>query len=280
MSTTTGLSCQHCGAKTNGVVLCRRCQTTADVSLSSIAAGHAALFSLGGGAPRVRRRSGPADPTGNTAGAEDEQTTDIETAAAETTIMLVGWCRVLVDDRPQLTLPGDSVVAMVEFLRHSLRTIVVLEWAGAFLSDLLKTERQLQRIISRNQGYWYAGICGARTGEGADDWCPADLFVSPGVTYVRCRACGSWWSVTQRRARVIEEARDALLPVAVIARAAVSLLAGEPSQQRLEARLRKWVERGQLEDYGVRVLEGRPRRVYRLGEVLDRLADEVSGVSA
>jgi hypothetical protein len=113
-----------------------------------------------------------------------------------------------------------------------------------------------------------------------DDWCPADLFVTPGDTFLRCRTCGTFWSVAQRRDQVIAQARDALLPVAVIARAVVQLLEGEPSQQRLEARLRKWVERGLLDDYGVRVLEGRPRRVYRLGDVIDRLTREASGVSA
>lgn len=277
----TGLVCQHCKAKTNGVVLCRRCRTTAEISLSTIAASHAALFSLGTTVPRVRRRSGPADPTGNAVSiVQVEADVVLEDAAAETTTMLVGWVRVLVDDRPQLAWPGDSVTTMVAFVARNLRTIVTLEWAGAMLKDLLTTERRLHRIVSRSQGYWYAGVCAGRTGDGPEDWCPQDLFVSPGDTYVRCKTCGTWWSVAQRRAQVIEQARDALLPVAVIARAAVSLLAGEPSQQRLEARLRKWVERGQLEDYGVRVLEGRPRRVYRLGEVLDRLADEVSGVHA
>lgn len=275
----SGLSCQHCRAKTNGVVLCRRCRTTVEVSLATIMISHEALFSLGTTVPRVRRRSGPADPTGNAVNTNDREVTDIETVAAETTTMLSGWVRILVDDRPQLSWPGDSVSSMAEFLSRNMRTIVVLEWAGALLDDLLSTERRLHRIVSSNQGYWYAGVCAGRTGDGPDDWCPADLFVSPGKTYVRCRSCGTWWSVAQRRAQVIEQARDSLLPVAVIARAAVSLLAGEPSQQRLEARLRKWVERGVLEDYGVRVLEGRPRRVYRLGDVLDRLAREASGVS-
>lgn len=273
------LSCRHCHARTNGVVLCRRCRTTAEVSLATIVNSHEALFSLGITVPRVRRRSGPSDPTGNAIGAGDTESLDIETAAAETTVMLTGWVRVLVDDRPQLWWPGDSVRATAEFLAKNLRTISVLEWSGEFVRDLLSTERRLARIIGRNQGHWYAGVCAGVTGPGPDDWCPADLFISPGDTYVRCKVCGTRWSVAQRRAQVLEQARDSLLPVAVIARAAVSLLAGEPSQQRLEARLRKWVERGQLEDYGVRVLEGRPRRVYRLGDVIDRLAREVSGVS-
>lgn len=270
----SALSCQHCRAKTHGVVLCTRCQTTAQYALRTIAESHAALFSLK--VPeRVRRRRGEVvDPTGNAASTA-QAPTDVETLAAQTTNMLSTWVRALLDDRPQLAPPRDSVSAMSHFLGVHLRTIAVLEWAGAFLRDLLDAERQLHLVVRRSQGYWYAGICRAQTGAGPDDWCPQDVFVSPGERYVRCRACGHLWSVERRRTQVIGEARDLLLPVSVIARAAVALLDGQPSQQRLEHRLNKWVERGVIEDYGVRVLEGRPRRVYRFGDVLDQLASEV-----
>jgi hypothetical protein len=274
------LTCRHCQAKTEGVVLCKRCQTTAAVSLEAIPASHVALFSIGDiERPRTRQRSGPSDPTGS-AVTRDRSVSKTETAAAETTAMLDTWVRRLLGDRPELVRPRDSVTGHAEFLKRNLRVIATLDWAGEFLGDLLGFERRLNRIVSRSQGYWYAGICGGITGEGPDDWCPQDLFVTPGDRFIRCRACRTFWSVDQRRDQVIAQARDALLPVAVIARAAVSLLEGEPSQQRLEARLRKWVERGDLDDYGVRVLEGRPRRVYRLGDVIDRLTREVSGIHA
>jgi len=265
------VTCVHCGAATNGVVLCARCVTTTAAALTNVASHHTALFSLGSPAP-VRRRTGMADPTGNAVGSRPPSDS-IETAAAETTTMLVGWTRALVDDRG-VQPPANNVSAMAAFLTKHLASIATLGWAGELLRQALDFERRLQRLVSRNQGHWYAGICGAPTGEGMDDWCPADLFVRPGERYVRCRACGAHWSVDQRRAAVIEEARDALLPVAVIARAAVSLLGEETSQQRLEARLRQWVKRGQLDDYGVRVLAPgqQPRRVYRLGEVMDLLA--------
>lgn len=273
------LTCAHCQATTEGVVLCKRCRTTAAVSLEAIAANHADLFTFGSTPAPVRRRSGRSDPTGSAASRGDDRGSRIEDAAAETRAMLNGWVQRLIQTKPDLHAPRD-VSAMTALLTQHLRTIATAAWAGEFLAELLTYERRLKRLLSGNRGHWYAGICAARTGPEPDDWCPADLFVTPGEDVVRCRGCGTRWSVDQRRAEVIAQARDTLLPVALIARAAVSLLEGEPSQQRLEARLRKWVERGDLDDYGVRVLEGRPRRVYRLGDVIDRLTREVSGIHA
>lgn len=194
--------------------------------------------------------------------------------------MLSTWVRVLLDDRRELRPPGDTVVETSAFLRHNLRSIATLEWAGELVRETLSLERKLHRLVSQSQGHWYAGICASRTGTEIDDWCPQDLFVHPGQKYIRCRGCGTSWSVEQRRVLIIEQARETLLPVSVIARAAVSLLDGEPSVQKLEARLHKWVQRKQLEDYGVRVLiQGQqPRRVYRLGDVMDRLTRETGAV--
>jgi hypothetical protein len=268
------LTCLHCRATTNGVVLCTRCRTTAEVALDNLAAYHADLFSLPTNNVRIRRRSGPADPTGNLIAVGDGGG-GVEAAAAETNTMLTAWCRILLDTRTQLRPPPDSVTGKAAFLRQHLNSIATLEWAGELVRQLLRFERRLHKIVSANRGQWYAGICGGRTGDALDDWCPVDLFIRTSETWVRCPACGTGWSVDQRRRRVIEQARDELLPVSLIARAAVSLLEGEPSHQRLEARLHKWVQRGQLEDYGVRVVDGRPVRVYRLGDVLDRLVTEV-----
>jgi hypothetical protein len=273
----TALSCQHCRAQTVGVVLCKRCQSTASVALQNIAAYHGDLFGAGHEVARIKRRSGSADPTGNAIAANPDHETAAETAAVEATNMLTGWVRILIDDRPGLAWPANTVPAMTDFLREQLRTIAVLEWAEPMLRDLLTFERRLERIVAGSAGQWNAGVCGARTGEGPDDWCAQELVVRPGVRHPRCPSCGTPWSVEARRKQVIEQARDMLLPVSLIARTAVTLLPGEPSQQRLEARLRKWVERGSLDDYGVRVLDGRPRRVYRVGDVIDRLVRDSSG---
>lgn len=269
------MKCLHCTAATNGVLLCARCRTTTEVALQNIASYHRQLFSLGSVA-HVRGRSGPSDPTGNAAGTTRVEDS-VEAAAVDTMTLMARWVGRLLADRPGSKRPVGTVTASAAFMHRHLRTIVVLDWGGEFLRELLVIEKRLTQLVSRHQGHWYAGICAARTGLEFDDWCPADLFVRPGLSFIRCPSCGAHWSVEQRRAQVIEQARETLLPVSVIARAAVSLLEDEPSVQKLEARLHKWVQRGQLEDYGVRVLiKGQqPRRVYRLGDVMDKLTREV-----
>lgn len=272
------MNCLSCTATTTGVTLCARCRTTAEVALQIIARSHRELFSLGT-PTQVRRRSGPADPTASAVTVRVQDT--VEAAAAGTMSMLAAWVDRLLAAKPSLRRPAATVTASTAFLHRHLRTIAVHEWAGDFLRELLATEKRLNHLVSRHQGHWYAGICGARTGTQVDDWCPRDLFVHPGNSFIRCPGCGTYWSVEQRRTQVIEQARETLLPVSVIALAAVTLLDGEPSVQKLENRLRQWVARGQLEDYGVRVLGAgqQPRRVYRLGDVIDRLIGEASGVT-
>ena len=70
------------------------------------------------------------------------------------------------------------------------------------------------------------------------------------------------------------DASDQLAPVRTIAKIVVELT-DEPSVERLTRRIEKWVDREQLVDYGVRVLDGRPRRVYRIGDVLELVSGEV-----
>jgi hypothetical protein len=227
--------------------------------------------------------------------------------------MLVGWVRVLVDERPQLGYPSDTVKSLAGFLTANLRTIATLEWAGEMVRESLIFEHRLRRIIERSKGQWYAGICsneleperphdahsclctchlGLDIGcdiEGGCGrelstieavYCSRDLYAQPGATYVKCPSCRAQWRVAERRHILLEEARDTLLPVTVIARAALTLLDGEPSLARLDARLRKWIERGKLDDYGVRVIAGQPRRVYRMGDVIDTLTREASRTRA
>jgi len=309
----TGLKCMYCNAdSTNGTVLCKRCRTTVRMALGNVASYHADLLSLGGETLRLSRSAGSiSDPTGTAVAREDSLTRERDApdqAAAATKTMLVGWARVLVDDRPQLELPDDTVKSLAAFVAHHLPTIATLEWAGEVARESVRFEKRLRRIIERSRGLWYAGVCSAELQperphderscvcecHGSDlpcsieagcgreydtieaVYCDRDLYAQPGSTYVKCPACSSQWRVSERRHILIEAARDSLLPVPVIASAVVTLLDGEPSVRRLTERLNKWVQRGVIDDYGVRYVMGRPMRVYRLGDVLDTLAQAKS----
>lgn len=142
----------------------------------------------------------------------------------------------------------------------------------------------IERAIDRDPG---EAACNVPGGCGRDveviegDRCARELYAVPGTTHVRCPVCRTNHSVQARRTILLDQAREELLPLGVVAQVCVTLLDGEPSVERLFKRLHKWTERGVLSDYGVRVLENRrgerrPERVYRLGDVLDTLVSDAS----
>lgn len=276
----SGLQCRHCTAATsNGLALCKACQTTTRVSLENIAAYHPDLFSLGGPAIRVRTRcGGVSDPTGNAAAREKTDDNAADFLAARTRNELHGFVRMLIEDRPGVSLPPDTVVAMAACLARHLPSIATTEWAGVMVHDLLVLERLLRERVEQGKGRWYAGICSAPlAGTDPVEYCERDLYAIPGTSYVRCPACRTDHSVTERRTILLAEARETLLPLTTIAQVCVTLLEGEPSVERLYQRIHKWTKRGDLEDYGVRVLDDRrAHRVYRLGDVLDTLIGDAA----
>lgn len=298
MSETT---CIHCTAKvTNGLALCARCQTTLSVSLVNVAAYHADVLRIRPG-ERVKVRSAyQSTPPPSTAPPFDP----ISAHVAVVDNMLATWCRVLVDDRPQVGHAPKGATKQAGWLEGHGKTIATLPWAAELLRDCLDAERSLQRILDRADTGWYAGKCSAELaperahdgftcgcachhaeacdvpgGCGEETTIPAvvcgrGLYGTPGHGWIRCPECGTTHDAGARREHMIAEAREQVAPVAVIARAVVGLLDTEQSVQRLTNRIDKWVSRKQLRDLGVRVVEGRPRRVYRIGDVFDLLSGE------
>ncbi len=105
-------------------------------------------------------------------------------------------------------------------------------------------------------------------------FCTRVLYADPDSDYVRCPVCRTSWPVKERRAVLLTEARDVETNVATIARALVSLLDDEPSQARLQDRIQKWADRGKIERRGHLDTDGRVRKTYRLGDVLDTLMSD------
>ncbi|WP_293785018.1 hypothetical protein [uncultured Aeromicrobium sp.] len=297
------MNCLHCTAPTAGTTLCNACRTTLKVALDNIASYHGELLSIGNSATPIRaRRAGHADSvltaiTSDNAPRPD----DPDMAAAETKNLITTWARIILEENPPATYPADTVRALVGFLIRHLRTIATADWADQITTDMLTLERRIRRIVERGRGRWYAGICSAilraeRPHDGLScacachnavgtpcdieggcgleydtvdgEICERDLYAIPGYSYVRCPDCKTQHSVAARRATLLAEARETLLPLSVISTVCVTLLEDEPSVERLLKRLRKWAERGDLiwadHDGGT--------RLYRVGDVLDLLA--------
>lgn len=292
----TSTTCQACTAATEGTTLCSRCQHTGERALENIARYHRDLFSLPSLPTGERRAQRVADPTGNAAGAPTDKE-PLGEAAAQTKAMLADWARRLVVSRPQLRYPQtDTVAALTSLLSQQMRAIATLGWSGELYRELRKTELSLRRIVAANKGRWYAGVCGAVLDPDADpetaDFCTRVLYADPDSASVRCPACGTTWPVSHRRKVLLELARDTETNVATIARAIGTLLdehrpecntravgssgcgCSQPSQARLERRIQNWIDRGKIERRGHIDVDGKVRKTYRLGDVLDLLLEE------
>ena len=301
------IACLNCSAVTAGSGLCSKCTHTTSRALARIAESHAELPSIGTSTSRTRRGSTRSDPTGAAVVRSEsptERPDDPDVAAATTKAQLVGWCMVLLDERG-VRLPADSVRAMTEHLRRRLSTISTCAWAGDFVTEILELEQQLRRIVARASGRWYAGRCSnelrpERTHDGASclcachatpdatcdvpggchpevdvipaEYCERELFAEVGSSTVWCRDCRQTWDLASRRRFLLDEAREALLPLHQVANTVVQLMDTETSTPRLAARLHKRVTRGQLQHRSVVVIDGRPVRLYRVGDVIDTLA--------
>ena len=265
------MTCLHCHAETtNGLALCQRCQQTLTTSLVNVPAYFADVLAIQPG-QRVKVRSAyrSAPPPSPEPGADRIS----ETCDYVATIVY-GWCRNLEDDRPGLTagLPS-STESRCGWLESHLSSVLTLEWAGELLREMLDCERRLRRILDRADTGWYAGICGheigrEETAEGVVPvTCARALYVTGRETWTRCPECGRTWDADERRKQMRREAEDRTVPVRVLARIAVGLT-DEPSEAKLIRRIEQWVHRGTLTAAGTKVIDGRARRVYRIGDVL------------
>lgn len=271
--------CGHCTAQTtNGLALCAACQQTLTVACTNVAAYFADVDRIRPG-QRVKVRStfrssppplpeSAPDPIGN--------------ALDHVATIVYGWCLNLADDRPGIDAFPLATERRCGWLESHVASIATLEWAHECLRELLDCERMLRRILDKADTGWYAGICGNEIGrEQTEDGdtvpveCPRHLYGTQASAWVSCPECGRTWDAGQRRAALMEEARDEHAPVSTIAAATVGLLDEEVSVQRLANRIDQWVHRKKLTSMGVRVLaDGKPHRVYRIGDVYDLLGLE------
>jgi hypothetical protein len=272
----TAMTCLWCTADvTNGLALCERCQRTLSVSLVNVAAYFTDVDKIRPG-QRVKVRSAyQSAPPPAIEPAPDRIGEALDTAAT----IVYGWARNLEDDRPgSLKELPPSTVARCGWLEAYVATIATLEWAAECLREIRDCERDLKRILDRADTGKYVGVCGNEIGREEYDGetfpitCERHLYLPPTMVYVTCPECGRSWDGEQRQAMMLKHAREELAPIRVIAKVVVHLSEDEPSEERLTRRIEKWVERGRLTDYGVRVLEGRPRRVYRIDDVLRLVA--------
>lgn len=270
------MNCLHCTATVNnGLALCDRCQHTLRESFVNVSAYYGDVDNIQPG-QRVRVRSAyQSTPPPLSTDAVDQ----ISNALDEAATVIVGWARNLADDRPQVGQLPSSIQTACGWLESYVASIATLEWAAECLREMQQVERSLRRILDKADTGQFAGPCGNEigreevNGESVPLTCQRGLYSVVSSNWVRCPECGRTWDAKERRDVMRRESEDRVVPVRVLARIAVGLT-DEVSEERLIRRIEKWVERKQLHPAGSRYLDGRLRKVYRIGDVIRLVSKE------
>ena len=191
---------------------------------------------------------------------------------ADLVIVIQTWTARLRRENPHWQPPGRTVAdyaswlaARVETLRHHID--------GAELADrLARLTDDATRIIDRPPERWYAGVCSAPTDDGD---CPQDLYAGTADGYLTCPRCGTVHDIGRRRAVLLHAAEDVLATASEAARAIVIWSDYERGETRLVRRISAWAERRRITVRGHRTERGRPRPIYRVGDILDLLAADM-----
>lgn len=295
----------ECGRPTSGGLWCTKCRHTVAVAVANIAAYHDDLETV---RTRQTRFGGLASkgsvgktmPLGIDMRFTPDGTGTKAYDAARLTVTT--WARRMLDEIPGLRPPTwprlDTVRAACQFFEANLTKIAASPWAPAFKVDVLAVERALSRIVDRPAEGWYAGECGSvgaahdasscacachqadglecdmpgGCGREYDNvTCRRVLYADPDDPFVRCRDCGATYDVDERRDHLLTEAEDRLATVETIARIVTTLGKRDLSTERVSARIRQWSTRGRITSHGTRVVDGRERPLYRIGDVIDLL---------
>lgn len=209
------------------------------------------------------------------------------------------WVREGLEAHPEMPTPSPGAVGLSRALLR-LHGWLQGHPDGALAIDEITYAHQVaRRAIDRGADLDYAGPCGAvlvvgcpgsldcrcgchdghgnpctepgGCGLGArTETCPEDLYVAHDALVARCRTCGTEWDVPERRAALLEVARDRLVTTTEACRA-VKTYGGEHLP---EERIRQWKSRGRLVSHGHTYEPGRQRPVdlWRLGDILDLTA--------
>lgn len=281
-----------CGRPTAGAVLCGRCQETLAYSLVNTAAYWDDLDTVStkathygsansGGAKVWKTQPLPVD------GRFTDVTGDGTQVRYDVWASVVAWCRVVMEDQPELDgptcvscihtscaqirrrrWPRNSVRSMMAYFDRQFRWIIREEWAATFLDEMLDNERRLRRLVDRPADRWYAGKCSAADG---DTICETELYALADRGDITCPSCEEVYDVSVRRDFLLEQAKGYNVTATEAARALLAWTDYEGTEAKLVDRIRKWRDRERLDVRDVTSLSGRDRHLYRLGDIQDLL---------
>lgn len=183
------------------------------------------------------------------------------------------WAKALiVDSCPRSGRPEHTSA----FLLGRLNQIGHHESAIDIAKQISEPIGKARWLIDRPADKWYAGPCNNEilVDGGSPRECGQELYAKTGAVVVECQACEAQFDVKARREWLLQAAEDHLANASTIARAVTWL--GE--EQVTPHRVAMWVKRKRLvakghEPYGDSKNPDRTRPLYRVGDVLDLLAE-------
>lgn len=171
-------------------------------------------------------------------------------AADQLRAVLVGWVRVLQDERSE-AWPVDVLAEMARWLSMRLGRLERHPAAVETHWEITDAVRRAEKAVDRPEGRTYAGPC---------DECQQDLYAKPGATLVRCKGCGWECGVEARQEWLWSQLDDRLAGAADVAHVVSGQLGITVSAERV----RQWAARGRIVGHGT---DRRGRRLYQIGEV-------------
>ena len=143
----------------------------------------------------------------------------------------------------------------VEWLRHHP--------AGhEAVDEITAVVRRAKRAIDVRPARLYAGPCSIEDGPKV---CGHDLYANPTSAVVTCPACGRRYDVEQRKAWLMDSARDHLASASEASALCWRMLGDLVTT----AMIRGYVRRGRLAQHSTRTENGRDVALYRIGDVID-----------
>jgi hypothetical protein len=163
-------------------------------------------------------------------------------------------------------LPPTGIAPLAAWLRPHVGWLRHHHDAVRAFTEITDAAHAARAAVDRPAERLYAGPC---------DECGEDMYGRVGARMVECPPCQLVYEIEARRQWLLRSAEDVLASATEIARAITRL--GQPVTPEA---IRGLVHRGQLTPHGHRQVGRREVPVYRLGDVLDVLAQRAERESA
>ncbi|PZR55247.1 hypothetical protein DNL40_02430 [Xylanimonas oleitrophica] len=181
--------------------------------------------------------------------------------------------------RRGLYRPLNTPQALAGFLTGNIAWMRAQPDGGDLIGELLDAIQRMKRAIDVPPQMQYAGPCTADVeetttrivaGTEVTDLtvrpCHGELYARPGATDVTCPGCGTTYALADRRAWLLDQVADMLLPATEMARAVHGLIGIDIKADTLANNIRWWHHAGRLLEAG-KARNG--ANTYRVRDVID-----------